>query len=77
MSEDDERVHDVHDYLEKVFPDRSVRIYFTDIASDIFMGGNHQKHVYFLLGEGDNSKSIIQTLFEKMLGHLAIKFNTS
>ena len=77
MSEDDERVHDVHDYLEKVFPDRSVRIYFTDIASDIFMGGNHQKHVYFLLGEGDNSKSIIQTLFEKMLGHLAIKFNTT
>lgn len=77
FNEDDESIHDVYDYLEKVFPDKSVRAYFTDIASDIFMGGNHQKHVYFLLGEGDNSKSIIQTLFEKMLGHLAIKFNTT
>lgn len=77
MSDDDERVHDVHDYLEKVFPDKSVRAYFTDIASDIFMGGNNQKHVYFLLGEGDNSKSVIQTFFEKMLGHLSIKFNTT
>jgi len=77
FDEDDERIHDVYDYLEKVFPDKSVRAYFTDIASDVFMGGNHQKHVYFLLGEGDNSKSVIQTLFEKMLGHLAIKFNTT
>jgi P4 family phage/plasmid primase-like protien len=77
MNDDDERVHDIHDYLEKVFPDKSVRTYFTDIASDIFFGGNHQKHVYFLLGEGDNSKSVIQTLFEKMLGHLSIKFNTT
>lgn len=77
FDEDDSRVHDVHDYLEKVFPDKSVRAYFTDIASDIFFGGNHQKHVYFLLGEGDNSKSVIQTLFEKMLGPLSIKFNTT
>jgi len=77
MDDDDERVHAVHDYLEKVFPDKSVRTYFTDIASDIFFGGNLRKHVYFLLGEGDNSKSIIQTLFEKMLGVLSIKFNTT
>ena len=77
FDEDDSRVHDIYDYLEKVFPDKSVRTYFTDIASDIFFGGNHQKHVYFLLGEGDNSKSVIQTLFEKMLGPLSIKFNTT
>jgi P4 family phage/plasmid primase-like protien len=77
MDDDDERVHDIHDYLEKVFPDKSVKAYFTDIASDIFFGGNQQKHVYFLLGDGDNSKSVIQTLFEKMLGTLSIKFNTT
>jgi P4 family phage/plasmid primase-like protien len=77
FNEDDEQIHDIHDYLEKVFPDKSVRAYFTDIASDVFFGGNHQKHVYFLLGDGDNSKSVIQTLFEKMLGTLAIKFNTT
>jgi P4 family phage/plasmid primase-like protien len=77
FDEEDESVNDVHDYLEKVFPDKSVRNYFVDIASDIFLGGNHRKHVYFLLGEGDNSKSVIQTFFEKMLGKMAIKFNTT
>jgi P4 family phage/plasmid primase-like protien len=77
FDEEDESISDVHEYLEKVFPDKSVRNYFVDIASDIFLGGNHRKHVYFLLGEGDNSKSVIQTFFEKMLGKMAIKFNTT
>lgn len=77
FADDDEKVHDVWEYLEKVFPDKSVRKYFVDIASDIFFGGNHQKHVYFLLGEGDNSKSVIQFFFEKMLGKMSIKFNTT
>jgi P4 family phage/plasmid primase-like protien len=77
MDEDDERVHDILEYLEKVFPDKSVKKYFTDISSDIFFGGNNLKHVYFLLGDGDNSKSILQGIFEKMLGRLSIKFNTS
>jgi P4 family phage/plasmid primase-like protien len=73
----DDEVQDVYDYLEKVFPDKSVRKYFMDVSSDIFLGGNHQKHVYFWIGEGDNSKSVMQGLFEKMLGKLAIKFNTT
>jgi len=77
MDEDDESVHDVYDYLEKVFPDMSVRRYFLDVSSDIFLGGNHQKHVYFWTGDGDNAKSVTQSLFEKMLGKLAIKFNTT
>ena len=38
--------------------------------------GNTYKKVYFWTGEGDNGKSITQTFFEKMLGELAIKFNT-
>jgi P4 family phage/plasmid primase-like protien len=77
FDEDDEKVYNVHDFLEKVFPDKSIREYFTDIASDIFLGGNHQKQVYFWTGEGDNAKSITQNLFDKMLGPLAIKFNTT
>ena len=36
----------------------------------------HEKKVYLWTGEGDNGKSITQTFFEKMLGELAIKFNT-
>lgn len=76
-NEDDEEVHEVHSFLEKVFPDKSVRNYFMDNSSDIFVGGNHQKVVIFWLGEGDNGKSVTQSIFEKMLGQLAIKFNTT
>lgn len=76
-NEDDEKVHDVYSFLEQVFPDKSVRTYFMDTASDIFVGGNHQKQVYFWLGEGDNGKSVTQAIFEQMLGPLAIKFNTT
>lgn len=77
LSEDSESVYNVYDFLEKVFPDKSVRKYFLDVSSDIFLGGNHQKHVYFWTGEGDNAKSVTQNIFEAMLGKLSIKFNTT
>jgi P4 family phage/plasmid primase-like protien len=77
FDEADEQVTAVHDYLEKVFPDTSVRQYFMDQSSDVFVGGNHQKVVLFWTGEGDNAKSVTQTIFEKMLGELAIKFSTT
>lgn len=76
-TEDDEKVHDVYNFLEKVFPDKSLRRYFLDASSDVFVGGNHQKTVYFWTGEGDNAKSVTQNFFEQMLGPLAIKFNTT
>jgi len=74
--ESDEEIQNVIDFLNKVFPDSSIRTYFLDTYSDIFVGGNTQKKVYLWTGEGDNGKSITQTFFEKMLGELAIKFNT-
>jgi len=76
-SETDERVSLVFDFLEKVFPDKSVRKYFLDQASDVFVGGNHQKVIVFWTGEGDNGKSVTQSIFEKMFGELAIKFSTT
>ena len=75
-NESDEEVQNVIDFLQKVFPDSSLRKYFLDTYSDIFVGGNTQKKVYLWTGEGDNAKSITQSFFEKMLGELAIKFNT-
>lgn len=77
FSEDDERVQDVYTFLEQVFPDKSVRKYFTDVSSDVFVGGNHEKIVVFWTGEGDNAKSVTQKFFEKMLGKFAIKMNTN
>lgn len=76
-NEGDDKVMAVYDYLEKVFPDTSVRQYFMDQSSDVFVGGNHQKVVLFWTGEGDNAKSVTQSIFEKMLGELAIKFSTT
>jgi P4 family phage/plasmid primase-like protien len=77
FNEDDNEVHEVYDFLEKVFPDKSLRNYFMDTTSDVFVGGNPQKLVLFLLGSGNNAKSVTQTIIEKMLGPLAIKFNTT
>ena len=74
--ESDEEVQNIIEFLQKVFPDSSIRTYFLDTYSDIFVGGNSQKKVYLWTGEGDNAKSITQSFFEKMLGELAIKFNT-
>ena len=72
----DEEVENVVEFLQKVFPDTSIRNYFLDTYSDIFVGGNTQKKVYLWTGEGDNGKSITQAFFDRMLGELAIKFNT-
>ena len=73
----DNRVLEVNDYLEKVFPDKSVRTYFLDQTSDVFEGGNNQKVIIFWTGEGDNAKSVTQNIVERMLGEYAIKFNTT
>lgn len=72
----DKEVENVIEFLAKVFPDETIRTYFLDTYSDIFVGGNNQKKIYMWTGEGDNAKSITQKLFEMMLGELAVKFNT-
>lgn len=77
MTDNDQIVLDVYDFLEKIFPDKSVREYFLDNSSDVFIGGNPQKLVAVWSGEGDNGKSVTQSLFEKMLGDYSIKLPTS
>lgn len=76
-NEDDQAVQDIHTFLEQIFPDKSLRRYFMDIASDVFVGGNHEKTVLFWIGDGDNGKSVVQKFFDMMLGKLAIKLNTN
>ena len=73
----DNEVEMITDFLIKVFPDKSVRNYFLDMYSDVFVGGNTQKVVLFWTGEGDNGKSITQNMLEEMLGELSIKFDTT
>jgi P4 family phage/plasmid primase-like protien len=76
-NEEDDAIQDVHTFLEQIFPDKELRKYFLDTSSDIFVGGNHEKIVIFWTGDGDNGKSVVQKLFEMMMGPLAIKLNTN
>ena len=67
----------VLDFFRKVFPNPAIREYFLDQVCQVFVGGNHDKVVLFWTGVGNNGKTVTQTLFEKMLGKLAVKFNTT
>ena len=73
----DNKIREVELFFEKIFPDKSLRNYFIDQASDIFEGGNKKKIIFFWTGEGDNGKSVTQNIFEQMLGQYAIKFPTT
>jgi P4 family phage/plasmid primase-like protien len=70
-------VVNVQDFLTKIFPDRALREYFLNLSSEIFVGGNQSKVFQIWTGDGDNGKSVTQTLFEKMLGSYSIKLPTS
>ena len=77
LSKNNKSVQNVHDFINKVFPDKSLREYFLDNSSDVFVGGNMHKIVLFWSGDGDNAKSVTQMMFEKMLGEYSVKLPTS
>ncbi len=78
MREDSDEVMAVEDFLEKVFPDKSLRLYFVDVSSEVFVGGNRRKKVDIWIGEaGDNGKSITEMIMEQMLGPYSVKLPTS
>jgi len=77
LTMESDAVIQVKDFLNKVFPDKSVKQYFLDSASDVFVGGNANKIVQVWSGEGDNGKSVTQTMFEKMLGEYSVKLPTA
>lgn len=76
-TEDSREVKEIFAFFEKIFPDREVREYFLDSASDVFIGGNFNKIVQIWTGEGDNGKSITQMIFEQMLGPYNVKLPTA
>lgn len=77
FSYNDSAIINIIDFFEKIFPDKSVRDYFIHTSSEVFVGGNHRKHVYVWQGYGHNGKTVTQNLFEKMLGDYSIKLPTS
>lgn len=77
FDENDPRVLETHQFFEKVLPNPNIRNYFMDVMSEVFIGYNHRKKVYFWTGEGDNGKSVTQMFFSKMLGSLCVKAPTT
>lgn len=77
FTEFSEEVVGLRDFLQKIFPDKEVRDYFLDVSSDIFMGGNRRKLFQIWSGVGNNGKSVVEKLFEDMLGKYAVKLPTS
>lgn len=77
--ESDEEVANVYHFFEKIFPDHSVRDFFLDSNSHIFVGKNVRKEVQMWTGDfGNNGKSITQKLISLMLGpKLCIKMETT
>lgn len=67
----------VIEFFEQIFPDKTVRDYFMNVSCQVFIGGNHSKIFQVWTGDGDNGKSVTQSLFEKMLGPYSIKLPTS
>jgi P4 family phage/plasmid primase-like protien len=72
-----EHVCSLLDFFAKIFPDSEIRKYFIETTSEVFVGGNRRKLVLVWSGQGDNGKSVTQSLIELMLGPYAVKFPTS
>ena len=77
FEQDSEDVRRIERVMEQMFPDKSIREFFLTVYAEIFVGDNKQKVVLFWTGDGNNGKSMLQIFFEKMLGTLAIKFDTT
>lgn len=76
-SESDPDYLEVLNFLEKVFPDPSLRTYFIEYCAYLLRGGNTNKVFLNMTGSGDNAKSIVIMLLELCLGDYCIKFPTS
>lgn len=61
-------VVETYNFFEKVFPDPSIREYVMDRLAEMLVGGNKRKHVYFWTGRGNNGKSVMKSLIQRMLG---------
>ncbi len=68
FEEDDPEVIEVKDFLIKIFPNPVLRQHFMEYAAEILRAGNFSKTFYVMTGAGDNGKSVLIELLEKVLG---------
>lgn len=72
--EDDERVRDVQDFLEKVLPNKDVREYVLRVLARSLNGHVREERFHVWTGSGSNGKSKTVELFEKAFGDYCCKF---
>jgi len=77
FNELDEWVIEVYNFFQKIFPDNSIREYILDRCAEMLVGGNKRKHVYFWTGRGNNGKSVMKSLIQKMFGEYFIDIPNS
>lgn len=70
-------VVEVINWLEKVFPDKSLLNHFLKFSASLFISGNNDKIFAIWTGSGNNSKSMLIKLFEAVWGKYCIKFPMS
>lgn len=73
----DPQVIHLKDFFVKLFPRDDLRHFFLHQLAEIFWGGNRNKIAMFWIGSGNNGKSVLQILLEKMLGSFSQKLPTT
>lgn len=68
FNELDPWVVETANFFEKLFPDPSIRKYMLERLAEMLVGGNKRKHVYFWTGRGNNGKSVLKLLIQRMFG---------
>lgn len=71
------RVKEVVYYMKTVYPDIKLRHYVQKVFGTILEGGNMNKDFYNMVGEGDNSKSMVAKLIKLAMGKYISKVPVS
>ncbi len=72
FKDDDPEVIEVKDCLLKIFPNPLLRQYFMEYAAKLLKAGNFSKNFLVFSGVGDNGKSVIIDLLEKVFGEYMV-----
>lgn len=73
-SNDDDEIHEVYNFIQKIFPDEPLREYFLDAICGCLEGGNTSKIFIVHTGPPDGGKSLTMSFVEKTFGEYCIKF---
>lgn len=68
--DDDDIVHEIHEFMEKIQPDPVARDYLYTILSTCLCGSIKDESFYVFTGKGSNGKSKLMELFKYTLGML-------